>query len=387
MFQKTTAINKLLTMKRRKKVVQGGTWAGKTFGILPILINKAVNQSNKRITIIAESIPALKEGVIDDFKSIMLACGYWEDDRYNITDRQYSFTNSSRIEFKSFDSIGKALASGKRTDLFINEANYIDFEIADALITRTTEDIWIDYNPTSSFWVHDEIIPQKDAEFVLLKYTDNEALPQTIYDELQLKNEKAKTSNYWANWCRVYIDGEIGMLEGVIFDNWKSIDIMPHDARLIGAGLDFGYTNDPTALIAAYKYNDVIIFDEIIYQKGLLNSEIRNYCKDLKTLIYADSAEPKSIAELKRYGLRIQGARKGKDSINFGISLLQEKPFYVTSRSTNLIKELRSYTWKRDRAGESLNKPIDAYNHGIDAMMYFAIMSMTNKKKFIRIIV
>jgi len=186
----------------------------------------------------------------------------------------------------------------------------------------------------------------------------------------------------------VYGLGLIGNLEGVVFNNWNQVDSVPSDARLLGYGMDFGYTNDPTTMIACYKYNDGYIFDECIYQKGLVNSEIANLIKQQKTAyIFADSAEPKSIAEIKRYGINIKGADKGKGSILYGISLLQEKDFTVTKRSINLIKELRNYRWATDKEGNTTNKPIDSWNHCIDAMRYVAIMLMQNKKKYARAIV
>jgi len=395
-FQRTKAINKLLQMKKRKKVVQGGTWAGKTYGIVPIQINKAASMRNKKITIAAESIPAIKAGALDDFKSIMIDTGRWNQNNYNATDRKYTFpATKSTIEFQSYDSIGKAKAAGKRTDLFLNEANYQTFEITDTLMMRTSEDIWIDFNPTNQFWAHEEILPQKDSEFLLLKYMDNEALPKTILEELHMKLEKAYfdpfgdhddpaniKNSYWANWCKVYIDGQIGSLEGVIFNNWHKIGSVPLGANLLGGGMDFGFTNDPTTLIAAYEYDDAIIFDEVIYRRGLLNSDIAKLAKGFNAKIYADSAEPKSIADLESYGLKIEGADKGADSIRFGIGLLQEKDFYVTERSLNLIKELRAYSWAKDRkTGTTTQKPVDAFNHCIDAMRYFAMMVLNKKRK------
>jgi phage terminase large subunit len=382
-------------MQARKRVVQGGTWAGKTYGILPCLINKSATYARKKCTVVAESVPAIKAGVLDDFKNIMQDTGRWVESRFNATDRHYTFANGSVIEFKSFDSIGKAKAAGKRTDLFINEGQYQDYEVADALIIRTSENVWVDFNPTYEFWAHTELLPQKDTEFLLLKATDNEALPASILSELQSKLEKAYynplgdrkdkdniKNHFWHNWCRVYIDGEIGSLQGVVFDNWKIIDELPADARLEAAGMDFGFTNDPTTLIGYYRHNNRRIFDEMLWQTGLLNSEIAKLSKAAgigKTIIYADSAEPKSIAELKGHGLNIVGAEKGAGSINHGISLLQEEPMYITARSLNLIKEFRFYTWAKDRAGNTLNVPIDAFNHGIDPMRYIAMAKFSKK--------
>jgi phage terminase large subunit len=400
-FQRTTAIDKLLDLTKRKKVVQGGTWAGKTYGIVPLLIDKCAALPDKHITIVCQTLDAVRKGPLRDFKNIMQGTGRWIEDSYHGTDRIYTFANGSIIEFQAYDSIGKAKAAGKRTDLFINEAQYVSFEIADTLITRTSEDIWLDFNPTYEFWAHTEILTQDDAEFLLLKYSDNEALPLTILEDLKFKLSKAYfnpdadhrdenniKSAYWANWCKVYIDGEIGSLEGVIFNNWDVVDGIPSEARLIGAGMDFGFTNDPTTLIAAYKYNGQIIYDEVIYETGLLNPDIARLIKaeGFKARIYADSAEPKTIETLKRsYKINIEGATKGADSIRFGIQLMQNDNFLVTSRSSNIIRELRAYSWKKKKDGTKDNEPIDAFNHCIDAMRYFCIMTMQTVKKTVRI--
>jgi phage terminase large subunit len=370
MFTRTTAINKLLSLKKRKKIIQGGTWAGKTYGIMAIIIDFAAKTPQRTITVVAETIPAIKRGALKDFKEIMMLTNRWVEANYNATDRTYRYANSTIIEFNSFDSIGKAQAAGKRTDLFINEAPYIAFEIADALMGRTSGNIWIDFNPTFEFWAHTEIMNSDDADFIILKYIDNEALPKTILKELLLKQEKAKTSQYWANWCRVYIDGEIGNLEGAVYQNWQLVDFIPIEARLLGIGLDFGYTNDPTAAIGIYLLDDKIYIDEIIYQTGLLNSQIATLLQPYHCLIIADSAEPKSIDELRARGLNIVPAEKGNGSILFGIQIINEKSFFVTSKSNNVLKELRGYIYEKDRSGKVTNNPISFFNHAMDAMRY-----------------
>jgi phage terminase large subunit len=138
---------------------------------------------------------------------------------------------------------------------------------------------------------------------------------------------------------------------------------------LIGIGLDFGYTNDPTSAIEIYNYNGQRIVNELCYQTGMVNSDIAKILPNHVT-IYADSSEPKSIEEIRRYGKTIKGVTKGKDSINYGIDVMQRQDYLVTSNSQNLIKELRAYCWDSDKHGTRLNKPIDNYNHGIDALRY-----------------
>lgn len=388
MFTRTIAINKLLKLNKRKKVIQGGTWAGKSFGIMAVLIDYLCKNPNEIYTVVAETIPALKRGCLADFKNIMYETNRWIESNYNGSDRLYKFSNGSTIEFTSFDSVGKAKQAGKRTGLFLNEAPYIPFEIADALIGRTSGNIWIDFNPDFENWCHQEIVNNADCDFIILKYTDNEALPETILSELKLKQEKAKTSQYWANWCRVYIDGEIGNLDGAVYQNWQIIEELPNDAKLLGIGLDFGYTNDPTAAIGIYQHDGRIIIDELIYQTGLLNSQIASILLPYHSLIVADSSEPKSIDEIKARGLNIQGAEKGQGSVLSGISLVNEKQIFVTSRSIETIKELRRYIFEKDKNGKPTNNPIDYFNHSMDALRYIftRLFKTTIKPKGHRVI-
>jgi len=232
-----------------------------------------------------------------------------------------------------------------------------------------------------------EILPQPNAEFLLLTYADNEALPKETLEDLQIKKQKAFfdcslsdnllfqggniKNAYWSNWWRVYGLGQIGSLEGVIFNNWKIIEEIPLGAKYVLTGLDFGFTNDPTAVIDKYVINNTPIYDEVLYEKQLTNSQIAKRLTDKKRFIVADSAEPKSIAELSYLGLPIVGAKKGTDSVLFGIQTMQNYDvFYVTARSFNLISELRKYRWQTDRLGNNLNVPIDDFNHGIDAIRY-----------------
>lgn len=375
-------------MKARKKVVQGGTSSGKTYAIVPLLINTAIQSKYKlKITIVAETLPAVKEGALDIFKTIMEETNRWEDKEWNASALIYTFTeNKTAIQFKSFDTVGKAKASGKRDILFINEGNHISFEIADALMIRS-KITYIDFNPDNKFWVHDEVLTSKNSEFLILTYEDNEGLSsETLEDLLEKKdkaffnpnlqnpeifNEKNIKSEYWANWCKVYIFGEIGNLEGIIFTNWKIIENLPEKSKYIRSGLDFGFTNDPTTCIDKYIYEGVPIYDEILYEKGLTNSAIANIVKQGFTRkIIADSSEPKSITEIKNYRVDIVGAVKGADSIKFGIQNLQQVEFLVTARSLNLISELRKYRWIKSKDGKNINIPIDAFNHCIDPIRY-----------------
>lgn len=385
MFVRTTAINKILNLKKRVKVIQGGTSAGKTYGILPILIDRATKTPRLEISVVSESIPHLRRGALKDFIKIMQDTGRFISPNYNKSLLKYTFSNGSFIEFFSVEQPDK-LRGARRNILYVNEANNIPFEAYNQLSIRTSDEVYVDYNPTHEFYAHTELIHDVDTDFIILTYKDNEGLPDGIVKEIEKAKEKAKTSKYWDNWWRVYGLGQVGSLEGVVFQNWKPISQVPSNAKLLGHGMDFGYTNDPTTCIACYKLDNELIFDEVIYRTGLLNSDIKDLLRSNNigmSAIYADAAEPKSIAEIRRYGFNIKAADKGRDSINYGINILQQYNFKVTKRSVNLIKELRSYTWDTDKAGNTLNKPIDAFNHGIDAMRYFAIMKLnTNKGKY-----
>lgn len=377
MFKRTKAINKILELKKRIKIVQGGTSAGKTYGILPILINKAIQVNGLEISVVSESIPHLRRGCIKDCLKILKDTGRYNDNQFNRSLLKYEFLNGSYIEFFSVDD-GSKLRGARRDILYCNEVNNISFEAFNELSIRTKKEIFLDYNPSNEFWVHENLQNDLDAEMIILTYKDNDALDQRIVKEIEKAREKAKTSDYWANWWKVYGLGQIGSLQGVVFDNWKVIDKIPLEAKLIGLGVDFGYTNDPTAIVEVYKWNDKRIVNEICYQTGLINSEIAKKLPN-GIICYADSAEPKSIAEIRLHNKMIKGATKGKDSIMHGIQLMQGQQYLITSQSINLINELRSYVWDVDRAGKTLNKPAGGRDHLIDALRYHESESLSNK--------
>lgn len=374
MFKRTTAITKILSLKKRIKIIQGGTSAGKTFGILPILIDKAAKTEGIEISVVAETIPHLRRGALKDFLKIMKWTGRYFEERFNKSLLRYEFANGSVIEFFSADDASK-LRGARRDILYINECNNVSFESYNELAIRTKREVYLDFNPANEFWVHKELKDEPDADFIILTYLDNEALDKSIVEQIERNREKAATSSYWANWWRVYGLGEVGSLEGVVFNNWKEIDSIPKEARLLGVGLDFGYTNDPTAIVEIYQYNGQRIVNEIAYRTGMVNSNIANLLPN-SVVVYADSAEPKSIEEIRRHGKTIKGVTKGKDSINYGIDVMQRQDYLVTKSSVNLINELRNYCWDTDKIGVRLNKPIDTYNHAIDALRYHEMESL-----------
>jgi len=368
MFLRTTSTNKILKLKKRVRIIQGGTSAAKTYGILSVLIARASAVHGLEVSVVAESIPHLRRGALKDFIKLMKWMNKWNENQFNKSLLTYQFLNGSTFEFFSADDSSK-LRGARRDVLYINECNNVTFESYNELAIRTKKAIYLDFNPANEFWVHTELKDEADSDFLILTYKDNEALDKSIIDQIEKNREKASTSTYWANWWRVYGLGEIGMLEGVIFSNWKQIDSIPSDARLIGIGLDFGYTNDPTAAVEVYTWNGQRILNELVYRTGMINSDIAKILPD-NVPIYADSSEPKSIEEIRRYGKTIKGVTKGKDSINFGIQIMQSQEYLITSNSTNLIKELRGYIWDTDKTGVRLNKPIDFNNHSIDAIRY-----------------
>ena len=380
MLIETTAARKINSLKKRIKIIQGGTSASKTFSTLFILINKAMFYDNLEISVVAESIPHLRRGAVRDFLKIMKWGNRYTETSFNKSYLKYEFQNGSFIEFFSADDASK-LRGARRDILYINECNNVSFESYNELSIRTKKEIYLDFNPSNEFWVHNELKDEDDADFIILTYKDNEALDEGIVQQIEKNRLKAKTSTYWENWWRVYGLGEIGQLQGAVFTNYKLIDKIPEDARLIGLGMDFGYTNDPTSIIEVYKHNETRILNEVTYQTGLLNSDIAKILPS-NVPCYADSAEPKSIADIQRYGITIKGVTKGRDSINYGIDVMQRENYLVTSNSTNLIKELRSYCWDTDKTGKRLNKPVDNFNHAIDAVRYHEMETLGMNKNY-----
>jgi phage terminase large subunit len=328
------------------------------------------------ISIVSESIPHLRRGAMRDFEKIMVMTDNFVDARFNRSNLTYKFANGSFIEFFSADQSDK-LRGARRDVLFINECNNINFEAYQQMAIRTRNFIYLDWNPTHEFWFNTELEGDSDTDTITLTYLDNEALEPSIVKEIEKAKEKAKTSSYWANWWNVYGLGLQGVIEGIVYPDWKVINKLPSEARLLGIGLDFGFTNDPSAAVELYKHNDTYILNEILYRKGLHNSEIYNLLKG-KGIVCADSAEPKSISELARYGLNVLGVKKGRDSVMYGVQILQSHKIVVNSQSTNLIKEMRNYSFDKDRTGASLNKPIDAFNHCMDAARYVAMETLGN---------
>lgn len=363
-YQATQALRKIRSLKKRLRIIQGGSSAGKTIAILLVLIDKAQREQGKLISIVSETMPHLKRGAIRDFLSIMEAHGYYKDENWNRSDFIYTFETGTKIEFFSADSSDK-VRGPRRDDLFMNEANNISYETFTQLSIRTNGIIWIDYNPVVEFWAQDEII-NKGAEhdFLVLTYKDNEGLPETIVRELESRRGNKA-------WARVYLDGLIGELEGRVYKNWQIIDEIPFGARLERHALDFGFDPDPAVIVDVYYYNGGYILDEVLYQKGLHNSDLAQAIKNLPAkLTIADSAEPKSISEIGMYGVSILGTPKGKDSKKWGIDVIQNLQISITKRSVNGIEEYRKYMLAQDKEGRFIPGETVGHDDFLDAARY-----------------
>lgn len=375
MFVETTATKKIKRLTKRIRAIAGGTSASKTISVLLYLIAKAQSDKQPTLTsIVSESFPHLRRGAMRDFLNIMQEHGYFRDDLWSKTDYTYTFETGSKMEFFSADQPSK-VRGPRRDRLFVNEANNVPKEAWEQLLIRTREFAIADWNPTSDFYMYeeyglnDEPVPtttDPDCEFIILTYEDNEALDAAIVQEI----EKRKNNK---NWWRVYGQGKRGEVEGKIYRDWQIIDKIPFEARLERRGLDFGYSLDPAAVVDVYYYNGGYILDEQLYRSGMHNKAIADVINNLPkphTLVIADSAEPKSIDELKLYGINVLPAQKGQGSVTQGINYIQAQQISVTKRSINLIKEYRSYMWKIDRDGRQLGVPEDGMDHALDAVRY-----------------
>ena len=384
MYSATTATKKIAKLKKRIRAAQGGTSASKTVSILLYLIHLA--QSDKKATltsVVSESFPHLKRGAIRDFLLIMQEHEYFDDKLWNKTDYTYTFETGSKIEFFSADQPGK-VRGPRRDRLFINEANNVPYETFDQLEVRTKDFIYLDWNPTNEFWFYDQVLNRTDCEHLTLTYLDNEALSKEIVDSIEQRKDRKQ-------WWKVYGLGELGEVEGKVYTGWDIIDEVPHHARLERYGLDFGYSQDPAALIAIYYYDGGYIWDEIMYRKGMTNKQLADTILNTErdALVIADSAEPKSIDEIKSYGVNITGAQKRSGEgaktpyLQWRINLVRDQRISITKRSLNLIKEYRNYMWKVDKDGKILNVPEDIFNHAMDAGGY-AMVSLLGKAKYVQ---
>jgi len=367
-IQTNCVFKHLENSQNRIIVEQGGTRSGKTYNILIWLIIYCLREENtgQVITICRKTFPAVRASVMRDFFEILERAGRYNPDNHNKSSSEY-YLGGNMVEFISLDQPQK-VRGRKRDMLFINEANELHFEDWQQLIMRTNGRIIIDYNPSDEYhWIYDRVITRDDVDFYKTTYLDNPFLPSNIISEIE--RLKQTDENYW----KIYGLGERGQSKAVIF-SYQEVSNIPEGAVLVSAGMDFGFTNDPTTLIVAYRKDIDLYFQELIYETGLTNRDIHHKLQSLgfdkRTEIFGDSAEPKSIKELQLFGWNIKPTAKGADSVMAGIDMLKRYRLNVTKGSINLIKEFRNYKFVEDHNGKVLNKPIDAYNHAIDAARY-----------------
>lgn len=368
---------------------EGGTRSGKTYATLQMLLLVVPRDKAGEVTsVVSETMPHLKRGCIREFKRIMEGEGVWEDSRWNVTDKTYTFASGAVLEFFSADNAGKVHGPARKR-LFINEGQNISYDIARQLFVRTTQQIIVDYNPTHVFWMHEHIKPRENCVSIHSTYIDNTYLTAAQVEEIESNKVDKK-------WWRVYGEGKTGTLEGLVYD-FEQIDAMPPrgadkpqrdkteaelyaDSLVEVWGLDFGFTNDPTAIVRvlADTKRKHLYIDEKCYRTRMLNGHIADLLNaempDRRAEVYADCAEPKSIEEIRRAGINVRSCDKDapvkSDKLKYQLQWMQGWRLYVTKGSLNLISELRNHTWAKDSDGRLLNVPIDKYNHALDALRY-----------------
>lgn len=350
---------------------EGGTRSGKTFSTIELLVEIAKGNPNLLISIVSETFPHLKRGAIRDFQAIM--ADEWVDTSWNKTESIYYFDSGSLIEFFSADQPGKVHGPA-RDILFANESNHIPWDTIRQLMVRTRLFCIFDYNPTHQFWIHEHIKIRPNCRSIHSTYKDNPYLTGEQIREIE-SNKSDK------NWWRVYGEGKVGTLEGLIYE-FDLVDSLPAlSGKLVEVwGMDFGFSSDETAIvkvIADPRKREAWV-QEMCYERAMLNRHIAQKLKekglDSRTPIYADCAEPKSIAEIKEAGFNVIPCSKDapvrSEKLKFQIQWMQGWQLHFTKDSLNLIKEGRNYVWEKDKDGNITNCPIDVYNHALDGLRY-----------------
>lgn len=367
----TKVFKRLVENKTRLNIFYGGSSSSKTISILQYLTLYAFKYPNKRITLSSESSPKMKITIIRDWIDIVMG-DLFEPQRFNKTDGVYKFPNGSTFTFIGADQPERF--KGPRQHItYFDEVNHIKHEIFQQADIRTDDMMFVSFNPASKFWIEDYW--DLDNSYVdHSTYKDNtDNLSEDIIIALESREKSDK------NFYNVYTLGNWGSLEGLIFAegiNWHITDSMPGDYKERLYGMDFGFSVDPASIIDI-RYSDGNIYvSEILYKLNQTNQDLIPYL-DIKTV--ADSAEPKSIEEIRRAGVDIIPAMKGPGSINTGIKRLKEFNIYVDKRSINIIKEFRNYKWATNKHDEMTVKPIDNFNHAIDAIRY-GVFEMFNKQ-------
>lgn len=382
---RTTALNKIeatLYEPTFYKVIQGGASAGKTFAIITLLIGYCQSYADSLVTVVGLSYPHLEAGTIRDFIKILKEVNGWEEERWNKSAKLYTFANGSILEFKSIDRMS---ARGPRRDvLFVNEANGISWDTFQELATRTKDFTIVDFNPSAKFWAHERLcegLPD-DTTHIILTYNDNEALSSR--EVANIESHKPKTGEEPSNWWVVYGLGQIGTLEGNVYSGWEQLPAneIVKNGKLVRYGLDFGFSNDETALVAVYELSDDRLgLVELLYKRGILGSqypaELQRLNIDPSVLIVADSARPEIIAEIQKAGFRCVGADKNAGSVLRGIDRVAQRQ--IVYSGDNLKREYLSYAWRKKRSGEILDEPEDGNDHLMDAIRY-AVDDLSRKR-------
>jgi phage terminase large subunit len=378
----------------RKRIVvhRGGSRSSKTYSLAQQFvlwlmtgqITKDLNIPVGVASIVRKYSKTLSKTVMRDFEMVLDNHNLWDKIKHNLTNKTYEY-NGRMVEFIGADDQQK-LRGSRRNILWCNEANELGYNSEFfQLLIRTEDKVFIDFNPDDeNIWINTELeqkryFDKQDVDVIVSSYLDNTFLPASLIDEIEYL--KQTDEQFWV----VYGTGQYGKLTGRIFSNWEVVDNVPDGAKLLGYGVDFGFTNDPSSIIALYQQDGQLWVDEILYNRGMTNSDLCNYMNkkgiDYYANIVADSAEPKSIEEIYRYGFKgVTACVKGRDSINIGIDLMKQYKINITCGSENLIKEFKGYKWKQDKNGNTMNVPIDYLNHGIDALRYIITNSLTQAK-------
>jgi phage terminase large subunit len=362
-FDATVVFEANYNSKASIVVNQGGSWSTKTNSILKSLFVETATDPGSVSTVVAQDMPNMKVGVLRDFETIIQKSPQAQNLilDYNRTDKVFVLKNKSIIEFKSFKNAQDA-KSGKRDRLFVNEANGIDYSVYLELALRTKKKTYIDYNPNYEFWPHEKLIGQPGVELIISDHRHNPFCPQEIRDKLE--GLKDIDIELW----KVYARGQTGKIEGLIYPNFTIIDSLPEDIESYCYGQDFGFNHPATLIYTGFK-EDAIYWDEIIYQSGLITADIIQLMRDnnVQGDIFADAARPDTIEEIHQAGFNIYPADK---SVKDGINCVKAKKLYITRRSVNTIKEIRSYKWKTDKNGKALDEPVKFLDDAMDAARY-----------------
>lgn len=344
---------------------QGGTRSGKTYTINQLLIALALKEK-LTVSVTSVAFPHLRRGAMRDWRTIMENSGLYDPMAHVRTEQVYNYPNGSYTEFFSSDNNLKVRGPG-RDILFFNEANLTDFDTFTQLMLRTRKAIFIDFNPADEFhWIYDNILTRPDCYFIKSTYLDNPFLPNEQVKEIE--NLKNVDENFW----RIYGEGERGHSEGVIYTHWK-----PYSGNVDGRvsyGLDFGY-NNPTSLVKVTENDQNLYWEEKIYQSHLTNSDLIPMIKQIvkpHETIYADSAEPARIEELKRAGIKAVPANK---DVKEGIDFVKGRHLFVHSQSVNLLKEIKAYKFASNikKNKNEPEVPVKLNDHAMDAGRYGSI--------------